>query len=114
MPYEAELSDEMEVLMDDPILIECVFQDGWATGWNYRSQRRGAFPLESVIPLPPHLVQQGRASLDAQSIRSVVDELRNERGWTPSVGSGTASIDKWILKKLQVCLERGSRWNGLE
>ncbi|KAJ3100253.1 hypothetical protein HDU97_002389 [Phlyctochytrium planicorne] len=72
--YEAELSDEMEVEVGDPILIESVFRDGWATGWNYRSQARGAFPLESVISL----AFLGPRPFDARSINSVIDDLRNK------------------------------------
>lgn len=40
----------MELKVDDVIVLHEQFGDGWATGYNERSKKTGAFPFEYVTP----------------------------------------------------------------
>ncbi|KAI9103699.1 hypothetical protein DFS34DRAFT_667756 [Phlyctochytrium arcticum] len=43
--HSPERSDELDVSVGDGMLVEQVFKDGWAYGWNVRTGLRGMFPL---------------------------------------------------------------------
>ncbi|KAJ3163622.1 hypothetical protein HDU86_000205 [Geranomyces michiganensis] len=47
-PHEPVFSDEIDVRPGDQMLVEQVFQDGWAFGWNVRVGARGMFPLTTL------------------------------------------------------------------
>ncbi|KAI8908198.1 hypothetical protein DFJ77DRAFT_442711 [Powellomyces hirtus] len=52
-PHDPVFSDEVEVRPGDQMLVEQVFPDAWAYGWNVRVGGRGMFPLTCLPPTSP-------------------------------------------------------------
>ncbi|KAJ3054588.1 hypothetical protein HK097_001369 [Rhizophlyctis rosea] len=48
--YVPNLSDEIYLYVNDPVIVKCKFDDGWAFGFNMRTKQEGSFPLACVAP----------------------------------------------------------------
>ncbi|KAJ3222151.1 hypothetical protein HK099_002617 [Clydaea vesicula] len=49
--YNAALDDELQLTIDDIVIAEETFDDGWALGKNLTTNRIGAFPLACCLPV---------------------------------------------------------------
>jgi hypothetical protein len=47
-PHAPRMDDELMLTENDQVVVEQVFMDGWAYGWNRRLQKRGMFPMNCL------------------------------------------------------------------
>ncbi len=48
--YVPNLSDEIYLYVNDPVIVKTKFDDGWAFGYNMTTKQEGSFPLACVGP----------------------------------------------------------------
>nr|CAG8480409.1 12728_t:CDS:10 [Entrophospora candida] len=47
-PYSSRLPDELDLMLNDTIIVNQIFDDGWAVGTNQNTGNKGAFPVVCV------------------------------------------------------------------
>lgn len=60
--YVPNLQDEIYLYVGDPVIIKARFDDGWALGYNVKTETEGSFPLACVGPFNNSRKVNGNAS----------------------------------------------------